>query len=439
MSCTLVQLEAAMAQRIITTITVIAWLLASGCTDRGLGEYDFTGQWEADQSTDDLVTTVHTRTGSVWGGRAELQTELSIGDDDKGEQYVFGFVGGAVLGDNCILVLDAQVPALRKYDLSGRYIRDVGRQGGGPGEFQRPDFISVHPVDGRVFVPDTQQSRVNIYAPDGEYLDSWRVPPNYYIGGAQVVTANDVFYHYRSVRGPYPMPDIPMGMVGFGASGAVGDTLIPGESPVETPALVGYRPDGGMFASMDVPFFPDFHWAITPGRELIRGFSADYRFEIIRSDGSVIIVSRRWNPVLVKEDEARWHREALLVFFRSFRTEWEWDGPEIPDRKPAFDLFFADLDGRIWVIRPGEGHRIEGCADPPTERRDRYDNPCWRDEVLVDVFDNMGRYLGPVAIPEGFAFYPPPYVKGDQVVGVVQVADGSERVVKCRLVTPEAR
>ena len=77
-----------------------------------------------------------------------------------------------VCGDR-IFVLDGQVPILRVYDLVGRHLTDIGREGAGPGEFEDPRSVTVHPVDGTIYVRDGNLGRINRYTPDGVSLDAW--------------------------------------------------------------------------------------------------------------------------------------------------------------------------------------------------------------------------------------------------------------------------
>ena len=60
-----------------------------------------------------------------------------------------------------------------QYSRDGEYIRDLGRLGGGPGEFQRPFDIGFSD-DGRVIVRDQAQRRVHIFSPEGDLLGDWR-------------------------------------------------------------------------------------------------------------------------------------------------------------------------------------------------------------------------------------------------------------------------
>jgi sugar lactone lactonase YvrE len=55
----------------------------------------------------------------------------------------------------------------------GRFVRDYGRLGPGPGEFMGPHALAID-SQGRLFVADRSNSRIQIFDRDMNYLDSWR-------------------------------------------------------------------------------------------------------------------------------------------------------------------------------------------------------------------------------------------------------------------------
>ena len=54
----------------------------------------------------------------------------------------------------------------------GTLVQSWGEPGTGPGQFNLPHGIAVHP-DGRVFVADRENDRIQIFSAEGEYLDQW--------------------------------------------------------------------------------------------------------------------------------------------------------------------------------------------------------------------------------------------------------------------------
>jgi DNA-binding beta-propeller fold protein YncE len=54
----------------------------------------------------------------------------------------------------------------------GELVRSWGEPGEGPGQFNLPHSVWVH-TDGRVFVCDRENDRVQVFSPSGEYLDAW--------------------------------------------------------------------------------------------------------------------------------------------------------------------------------------------------------------------------------------------------------------------------
>ena len=58
------------------------------------------------------------------------------------------------------------------FSADGALRRSWGEPGSGPGQFMIPHGIAVH-ADGRVFVCDRENDRIQIFSPDGEFLDEW--------------------------------------------------------------------------------------------------------------------------------------------------------------------------------------------------------------------------------------------------------------------------
>jgi hypothetical protein len=391
------------------------------------------GSWVGTITTEGNVTTVVNESGSVWGGAARLVEEASIGVDAGEDAYMLGRVLGVVASADRIYVLDSQIPTVRAYDLAGSHVMDIGGPGGGPGEFDGPDYLSIGP-DGAIYVRTGVQGRLTIFEPDGRLRDTWRYEGPTMSGRPTLVTDAGAVYlpGYVSADGdPATRRSALIRAGADGADSADGETIMEPES--EGPAGQLVAQGDGPTLRMPVPFAPQMEWAVATSGAIIAGTSDDYSFEIRRPGGAMTRVRKGWEPVAVAADEIEWERQQVFEVMRRFYPDWAWAGPEVPTTKPAFVELQVDRDGRVWVYRGGPSAYNPACDDPEPPRG----TDCWIAETIVDVFDPDGRYLGVVDMPAALGRFPPPFIRGDMVVGVVEDEVGTIMVKRYRLVLPE--
>jgi DNA-binding beta-propeller fold protein YncE len=60
-----------------------------------------------------------------------------------------------------------------KFDKNGKYIKEWGRKGAGPGEFNVPHRLAMDSA-GRLFVADRSNNRIQAFDQDGNYLLQWK-------------------------------------------------------------------------------------------------------------------------------------------------------------------------------------------------------------------------------------------------------------------------
>lgn len=104
----------------------------------------------------------------ILGPNVEVVKELAIGTAVATEgPYQFSSIGALTVdGRGRVFAYDDGSGELRVFDSGGVYIRSVGRQGGGPGEYRHVAGIATTP-DGRLVVSDPFNGRIVIYAADG--------------------------------------------------------------------------------------------------------------------------------------------------------------------------------------------------------------------------------------------------------------------------------
>jgi sugar lactone lactonase YvrE len=85
-----------------------------------------------------------------------------------------------------------------KFTSAGAYVKEWGRKGSGRGEFSEPHTIAID-SQGRLFVGDRENNRIQIFDQDGRFIDEWRQfgrPSGIYI------TRDDTMYVTDSESGP---------------------------------------------------------------------------------------------------------------------------------------------------------------------------------------------------------------------------------------------
>ncbi len=83
--------------------------------------------------------------------------------------------------------------SVHRFSAAGDYIGSFGSPGSGPGQFRVPHSISVS-RDGRVYVADRENNRVQVFTPEGEFQAEWtdfKCPMGVHIDADQVVYVTD--------------------------------------------------------------------------------------------------------------------------------------------------------------------------------------------------------------------------------------------------------
>lgn len=419
------------AERAVALLAVV--LGVAGCGGR-----DGSG-WRAWQAVVDTVAdtiVVRTVAGSVWCDTARLVEELRIGAMEGEDAYLLGAPSSlAVDEEDGLYVLDAQVPVVRVYDGEGQHVRDLGREGDGPGEYRSPDGVAVLP-DGRVLVRDPRTVRVNVYAPDGESLGAWDHP-----------NRGDFHTYHRffvdtagtswvtSVAGwGVPPWEWEYLIIGLSSDGAVTDTVHAPRFAFDAAHLKASGSSGS--SARRVPFTAEAVWDFSPLGYMVAGVTGRYAIYLFRPGGPVLRIEREAAPVAVQPEESAERKRRITRGLQRQYGDWRWNGPDVPSTKPPWRDLFVDDDGRIWVVpsRPGEAVLSDAEARAIEERTG--ERPLrYREPPAFDVFDPDGRFLGPVDAPPGLRTgNPHPLVRGDRMWAVIEDDYGVPYVARYRLV-----
>ena len=60
-----------------------------------------------------------------------------------------------------------------KFDKDGRFIKSWGHKGAAPGDFDEPHDIFIGGSQGRVYVADRKNNRIQVFDQDGNFIAAW--------------------------------------------------------------------------------------------------------------------------------------------------------------------------------------------------------------------------------------------------------------------------
>jgi hypothetical protein len=305
-------------------------------------------------------------------------------------------------------------------DARGRFVRTIGKQGGGPGELMAPTALAVL-ADGTVAVSDLGRGAISVFAPDGsfqkniQFVDSLGHAPPETPGGVSSLVAlpRGGFAVFGAMRlqvggagGPLPPPanNVPVYAVSLD-----GDTRVLHRVPREAPVV---RTEGGQqnqrMRMAPRAFSPQPAWGVLADGGVVALQDASYTVKVVDANGRPLRTLTR--PIearrVTKQDQERARAQAAermrtgtgMVRMevrvgaggtnRSVSTGGGGRGiSEAEIREQLADMQFApvvpviaglrtDPQGRIWVARNGR----DVAGDGP-----------------IDLLTADGRYLGTLA------------------------------------------
>lgn len=358
-------------------------------------------------------------------GDANLAVEWVIGDDPSAAaEYQFALVRDVLITpDGAIWVADGGAPAgapkLRQYDSGGRFVRQVGRTGDGPGEYRAVGQLALM-KDGTVAMRDgAPPGRVLIYGPDGSPRATWSASSlgvgymNHPAGSIYVDTSGVVWIPVAGRPGP-DRPPPPYLRVS--PDGTVLDTVPYPELPEVGSLSIAIRqttPSGGVAQmGVAVPYqaISTLAWNPTGGFAVAR--TDVYRIEILEpvgGDGVPLtpvadVVTRDTPPVPVPQAEreaiSRHIDEAVSRIMEDMGVSDRPTIPPVADYKPPIKGFRFTDDGVLLVDVSMPSRLLDGE---------------WTEATAYDVFDEDRRYVGRMVLPDSFTIVG---MRGDLIWGV---------------------
>ncbi len=260
------------------------------------------------------------------------------------DPFLSGTVGGVVLGDGRVALLDAGSRELRLYSASGTYLGFAGGPGHGPGEFVEPTWLGRGGAD-TLLVWDDAQRRLTAFDRTGRLLSSRlvaadggeRVGPSRVLGrfgdGSYFTGPGGLFQMPRErgqarIREPYGKLDAATGHVA---------TLVEGRGSESVAGARGWYVLP--FGKRDI--------AVAHGETLVMGDNGTSVLRYFGMDG-VLVREVHWisHPAPVTDDDRDAHRQYAATI--SPRAVPPMDA-RYASVRPIFSGLHSAKGGQLWV------------------------------------------------------------------------------------------
>jgi len=314
-----------------------------------------------------------------------IEEELSIGGEDA-EGNILLYEAGDVIVDDAenIYIVDRRDFNIKVFTPEGNFIRSIGKQGEGPGEFQTIGYVAFVP-DGRLLVMDFRARRTSLFDKAGNFISGHPWTKSF----SQPVLATDSSYFVQSrvvEEGSDPLSERRLVIDEIDFEG----NEIRSFGDYKLPELWTLTQENMMFG-MSVPHSPQSIFAgDMTNQYLYHCLNDTYLIDVLDTSGNIFRkIELPYDPLPYTSQD----KEEFLPRFRERGDENQmklFEGMDFPSVKNVMARLMTDDEGNLWV----ETHEIREDGDTET--------------TAYDIFDSDGTYdmkvwlaMRPVVIKRG--------------------------------------
>lgn len=341
-----------------------------------------------------------------------LVEDLRIGSGDEGPTSFNDIRDFDVDGRGRVVILEYQSQEVRLFGADGKFVRQVGRRGQGPGEYSQPNGVRFG-RGGSIWVNDHRNSRFVSFTPEGASATQ-PLMPRWGWGfrwDAAVDSAGRITESFSS-RAPGATESTPM-LRRFDPAGGTLDTLA---IPACLASSGEYRDysvtwkNGTSSGVFGIPFAP------MPVRRLdaFGGYACargdQYRAQVVRvPDGRIVTdITSQSAPLTIPNTE---RDSAIAGVYQTSSPipPGTLDPSRVPRTYPRIDQIYSDDQGRVWLLRKAASG------------------------MVFDVWSRNGRQIATIDSPFPFARFSAVLIRGDHLYGVITDSDGVPAVARYRI------
>ena len=353
-------------------------------------------------------------------GKIRFEKEFVLDDHAMPGDLFFESPSTVACGpEGNIFVVDSGANNIKKFDARGKFLKTIGREGQGPGEFGRIFYCAF--AGDRLIVWDSGNLRLCAFTSEGEYIDSLNIPyGSGYVRKLRGFPSGEILVEMeKNFRNE---PDKPQTCTIDLYSADLKRVKTIYKRELWRKKYIRTKEYGT--TTLYFPYSADVQWDVTPDNRIVIGFSADYELDIYDRTGTKVgTVSHDCEPVEVTEKDKKDYFDSLTFYRMGERLpeipDYITKYTEFPEHRPVYKDVLVDEGGNIWVLLNREEEDENGKT--------------------FDVFDPSGRFISRVLM-EGDAAFPDNrnryILHGRSLLTIETGADDLYRVIRYKMEKP---
>ncbi len=338
-------------------------------------------EWKGKIEKEEGVIVVKNPKKPMYGDEIlSVKEDLKIGEVEGDENYMFSHIRNFVVDENeNIYVADMKETKIKVFNKNGKFLREFGKGGQGPGEIGRIYSIQIT-AKNELLVNDGRNRKLLYFTLEGEFVRSKDI--RIFLPERVYCDSKENYYVLNIALDPPPSHY----------------ELLKYDSDLNLITTIAKIPAPDRSKPYN-PFGPMFYCQVMEDDCLLYGYPEDYELQILSPEGKLVKkIIRDYDPVPVSEEEKVEMQERVSPGMKI----------EFSRYHSAYAYFKIDEEGQIFV--------------------QTWEKPDSGEKYCFDVFDSEGRYIAKIALDFGLAV-----LKKDKMYTIEEDEDGYQSVKRYKV------